>query len=124
MVTLIRALHAAAGQGLEHVLAELDRVAPELTLQPGDAEVLRYVARLTLAPRTMTPAHLDPLRAAGLDDLAIHDVVHVVGCFSYMNRLADGLGVHLDPHMRAWAETLFGPEALARHDAWASPATT
>ncbi|MFT5681924.1 MAG: hypothetical protein ACI8RZ_002842 [Myxococcota bacterium] len=68
----------------------------------------------------MTADHLDPLRGVGLSDDEIHDVVHVVACFSYMNRLADGLGVSLLPAREAQAIALFGEEALAAHRAWAS----
>ena len=70
----------------------------------------------------MTAAHLEPLRAVGLTDDQIHDVVHVVSCFSYMNRLADGLGVSLLAEREALAVTLFGQQALQAHRAWgASP---
>lgn len=39
------------------------------------------------------------LRAAGFDDRAIHDAAQVVAYFSYINRIADGLGVDLEPDM-------------------------
>jgi len=39
------------------------------------------------------------LRAAGFDDRAIHDAAQVVAYFSYINRVADGLGVDLEPDM-------------------------
>jgi len=90
-------------------------------LVPGDREVLVHVARATLAPRTLDARHLSPLRAAGLDDRAIHDVVHVAACFAYMNRLADSLGVAVvGDDRRAWAARLLGDEALRRHDRWAA----
>ena len=34
---------------------------------------------------------------AGLDDRAILDLAMVVGYYAYVNRLADGLGVRLEP---------------------------
>ena len=66
----------------------------------------------------MRAHHLVPLRAVGMDDRQIHDVVHVVACFSYMNRLADGTGVTLTETGHAQAVALFGAEALEAHLAW------
>jgi alkylhydroperoxidase family enzyme len=40
------------------------------------------------------------LRAAGFDDVAIHDATQVIGYFNYINRVADGLGVDLEPEMQ------------------------
>ena len=42
---------------------------------------------------------LNPLRDAGLDDRAILDLVQVIAYFNFVNRLADGLGVELEPEM-------------------------
>jgi alkylhydroperoxidase family enzyme len=36
------------------------------------------------------------LRSHGLDDETIFDVVEIVGFFSYINRIADALGVALE----------------------------
>ena len=41
----------------------------------------------------MTPEDLDILRRVGLDDGQILEVVHVVGYFNHINRVADALGV-------------------------------
>lgn len=95
--------------------AELPGVA---FLTDRKREILRYAIRLTLSPRSMREAHLDPLRSAGLSDDEIHDVAHVVACFSYMNRLADGLGVSILAAREPLAIKLFGEEALAAHRAW------
>jgi hypothetical protein len=89
-------------------------------LRPGDAEILGYTARLVLAPRTMRAAHLTPLRASGLSDDEIHDVCHVACCFSYMNRLADGLGVIQGELKRPWAIELLGEAAFTSHLEWGS----
>ncbi len=51
----------------------------------------------------MTEADLEPLRAAGLDDRAIVDANQVVAYFNYVNRIADGLGVELEP---SWPSAL------------------
>ncbi len=108
-------------QGVAHCLGVVDGLAG---LQPGDREVLRYTVRLALRPRGMTREHVDELRRAGFSDRQIHDIDHVVCCFSYMNRLADGLGVGLLEANQGGASDglaveLFGDEGLARHAAWA-----
>ena len=36
---------------------------------------------------------------AGLDDVAIHDLIQVTGYFNYINRIADGVDVELEPEM-------------------------
>ena len=62
--------------------------------------VLRHSPRpVLIVPAHASEAHLAPLREAGLDDRAIHDAVQVVSYFSYINRIADGLGVDLEPEM-------------------------
>jgi alkylhydroperoxidase family enzyme len=47
----------------------------------------------------MTAADVEGLRRHGLDDEAIHHVVQVTALFNYYNRLADGLGIDLEPEM-------------------------
>jgi alkylhydroperoxidase family enzyme len=42
-----------------------------------------------------------PLRDLGFEDVGIMDVVHVVGIFNYLTRMADGLGLQLDPATEA-----------------------
>ena len=37
------------------------------------------------------------LRAQGLDDPAIHDAIQVIAYFNYINRIAEGVGVDLEP---------------------------
>ena len=38
-----------------------------------------------------------PLRDMGFDDQGILELAHIVGIFNYLTRLADGLGLQLDP---------------------------
>lgn len=87
-------------------------------LEPQDQALMRYVIKLTLSPREMARADLKALRQAGFSDRDAHDIVNVVACFSYMNRLADGLGVVVEPHKYDWAKALLGEEALRQHLAW------
>lgn len=44
-----------------------------------------------------------PVRAVGLDDEGCLELVHVVGVFNHLTRLADGLGISVDPPVAAAA---------------------
>ena len=68
-------------------------------LDDTDRAVCAYVDKLTRTPGLMRPDDLEPLRAVGLDDDAIHDICAVAAYFAYINRIADGLGVDLEPGM-------------------------
>jgi len=108
--------------GVGLILRAIDDEVSEIEgLDAADLEILRFVARAALASRSLEREHLEPLRAVGLNDREIHDVANVVCGFSYMNRLADSLGVALLADRAEWAERLLGKEALAAHLAWGSP---
>lgn len=62
--------------------------------------ILEYAQKLGATPWEMNEGDLAPLRVVGLDDRAIHDVASVVAYFSYVNRIADGLGVELEDESR------------------------
>ncbi len=62
--------------------------------------LLQYSERLSLQPASVTAEHVQALREAGYDDRGIHDAAQVVAYFAYINRVADGLGVDLEPEMR------------------------
>ena len=67
--------------------------------------------KMSATPTRMTEADWQPLRDLGFDDRACLEVAHIVGIFNYLTRLADGLGLQLDPATRAAAE---GGPALQR----------
>ena len=62
-----------------------------------DLAMLAYARKLTEAPATVTAEDVAALREAGFDDLAIHDMCCVTAYFAFVNRVADGLGVELEP---------------------------
>ncbi len=68
-------------------------------LDEATRAVLDFAVKLTRTPGDMMPSDLDALRQNGLSDLAIHDIVQVAAYFNYINRIADGLGVDLEPEM-------------------------
>lgn len=68
-------------------------------LSKADRALCDFAAKLTVEPWSMSKADCDGLRAAGFTDRAIVDAVEVIGYFNYINRVADGLGVDLEPEM-------------------------
>ena len=63
--------------------------------------MLDYAAKLTRAPGDMAEADVAQLRDCGFSDRAILDIAQVAAYYAYVNRIADGLGVSLEPY---WAE--------------------
>jgi len=63
--------------------------------------LLRYAVKLTREPSAMLESDLGPLRESGLTDRDIVDLNQVVAYFNYVNRIAHGLGVELEPR---WTE--------------------
>ena len=63
----------------------------------ADEAIMNFTARLTLLSGEVTVDDVNALRAVGFDDRAVHDIVMVVACFAFMNRLADGTGVTVPP---------------------------
>lgn len=51
---------------------------------------------LTRSPDAVTAETIESLRAVGLGDAAIHDVAAITAYFSFVNRIALGLGVELE----------------------------
>ena len=58
-----------------------------------------FALKLTKTPAAMTEGDVSQLRGVGLDDGAINDAVQVIAYFNYINRVADSLGVDLEPEM-------------------------
>lgn len=63
--------------------------------------MLDFAIALTRDPAAMTADDVARLRDAGFDDGTVHDIVQVTALFNYYNRLADGLGIELEPEMDA-----------------------
>lgn len=64
--------------------------------------MLTYVEKLTLRPWDMVEDDVIALRRTGFSDAAILDINQVTAYYAYVNRLADGLGVELEPF---WPES-------------------
>lgn len=84
-----------------NTLARDWRAAP---LNAVDTVLCAFAEKLTQQPAVMTAADLEPLRAVGLDDRAIHDATQIISYFNYINRVADALGVEPETFVRPWGE--------------------
>lgn len=69
-------------------------------LSDADRELCAWAEQLTTDPASCGAEEVAALRRAGFPDPAIHDAAQVIGYFNYINRIADGLGVDLEPEMR------------------------
>ncbi len=58
--------------------------------------MLDYALLLTRTPAQVAAKDVESLRQAGLSDEEIHRVAAVVAYFSFVNRIAEGLGVELE----------------------------
>ena len=79
------------------LLAQLEADPAAAKLEPRRRAIVDYVAKLTLTPAQVREADVDTLRRAGLSDADILAVVEVAAYYAYANRIADGLGVALEP---------------------------
>ncbi|MGH3442700.1 MAG: carboxymuconolactone decarboxylase family protein [Nitriliruptorales bacterium] len=59
--------------------------------------ILRFSRLLTERPARTSAADVDRLREVGFDDRDILHIVEVVAYYAYANRIADGLGIELEP---------------------------
>lgn len=58
--------------------------------------LIEYAIKLTVSSHSVTENDLASLRAVGITDAGIHDVVAIIAYFNFVNRLALGLGVQLE----------------------------
>ena len=61
--------------------------------------MLEFAERLTRTPGSMAKEHAEALRSLGFSDRDVLDIVEVVAYYAYANRIADGLGVTIEPWM-------------------------
>ncbi|MDZ7277389.1 peroxidase-related enzyme [Pantoea eucrina] len=64
-------------------------------LSARDAAIYRFARRLSVTPSEATPEDIAALRAAGMNDAEILDLIHAIAIFGWANRLMHVLG-HAD----------------------------
>ena len=62
--------------------------------------MLDYAHKLTREPKSVTAQDVDALKAEGFSDEDVLAIVEVVSYYAYVNRIADGLGVQVEPWFR------------------------
>jgi uncharacterized peroxidase-related enzyme len=64
-------------------------------LGPRDAAIYAFARRLSVTPSEATPEDIAALRAVGMDNAEIIDLIHAISIFGWANRLMHVLG-HAD----------------------------
>ncbi len=59
-----------------------------------------WAEKLTLAPAKCSRDDVQGLRDHGFTDEQIASAAQIIGFFNHLNRLADGLGIDLEPEMK------------------------
>jgi uncharacterized peroxidase-related enzyme len=85
------------GAAQDTLLAHLKTDYTQADLPTADRAILDYAMKLTVTPANMTAADVENLRQVGFNDKAIHDICAVTAYFAFVNRIADGLGVEVEP---------------------------
>lgn len=78
-------------------------------LSEVDAAVLGFAAKVAVDAASVQQEDVDALRALGLTDADVADVVMAAAARAFFTRVLDGLGAQLDPQTAAG----FAPEILA-----------
>ena len=73
-------------------------------LDGSDRALCQWAEKLTESPDKMTQGDVEGLKKQGFSQSAISDAAQVIGYFNYINRIADGLGVDLEPEMEQESE--------------------
>jgi uncharacterized peroxidase-related enzyme len=81
------------------VSIETDWRAAEL--DPRRVAMLQYAEKLTVTPAAVREDQVSALRQAGFQDADVLAIAEVVAYYAYVNRIADGLGVRLEPWLEA-----------------------
>ncbi len=66
-------------------------------LSPERKTMVGFAVKLTRTPSAMCDNDVEELRAVGFSDRDILDIVEVAAYYAYANRIADGLGIEVEP---------------------------
>ncbi len=73
----------------------------ELDLSPKDRALCEVAHKMSATPTRMVEEDWAALWGLGFDDEQCLEVAHIIGIFNYLTRMADGLGLTLDPETEA-----------------------
>ncbi|MEJ2720798.1 MAG: peroxidase-related enzyme [bacterium] len=71
----------------------------EADIPQKDIAMLEYAQKLAAGPSSIERTDIESLRNAGFKDADILDIAQLAAFCSYTDRLAQGLGVGIEPHM-------------------------
>ena len=66
--------------------------------------MIDFALKLTREPSSVTQREIESLRRHGFSEEQVVDIVLIACTFNFMDRLADGLGVEIDPQMQRLIE--------------------
>ena len=66
------------------------------SMSSRDEALCEVAEKLSATPTRMVEQDWEKLRALGFDDLGCLEIVHIVGEFNHLTRLADGCGLRFD----------------------------
>lgn len=84
----------------ERVISALKSDYRQAEVPEQTRALLAYAVKLTVSPAAITKGDVELLLACGYSDEQIVSAVMVTGYFNFINRVADGLGVDLEPEMK------------------------
>ena len=73
-------------------------------LEPQDKAMIDFALKLTREPWKVTREDVEFLQQYGFSEEQVVDIVLITCTFNFMDRLADGLGIELDPQMQRLVE--------------------
>lgn len=79
-------------------MTDLKQDYHQADLASSDRLMLDYVDQLTRYPASISESDVADLRESGFSDRAILDMNQVAAYYNFVNRIADGLGVELEPY--------------------------
>lgn len=81
----------------DELLAKLDHGYEDIGLSEKRVAMLRYAEKLSFRPWTISQEDVDALLAVGFSEGDVLHIVQVASYFAFVNRMADGLGVEVEP---------------------------
>jgi uncharacterized peroxidase-related enzyme len=93
-------VHVAAAENMGVRTGLIARLAADPDLTDADGRmrpVLQYARKLTERPAAVSQADVDAILAAGWDPSAVFFLASVTALFNFMNRLVEGMRIHMDP---------------------------
>ncbi len=81
----------------KELVEALERDYTTAPITPQERVMIDYVVKLTKDATNVRKDDHEKLRAAGFEDQAILQITLIASWFSYINRVADALGVGREP---------------------------